>query len=78
MPVMSVGINTRSTPVAPKAASSRWITETLSVLENSPAFAVKRRTSRPDAGLAMMPTVNGKGLTPAPQVEQRKGLGRRT
>jgi len=33
MPVMSVGSSTRPMPVAPKAASSRWIADALSVLE---------------------------------------------
>ncbi|MNJ68020.1 hypothetical protein D3C77_642340 [compost metagenome] len=63
MPVMSLGSSTWPMPVAPKAASRRWIAEALSVLEYSPALAVRRRRSRPEAGLAMIPTVGaGSGM----------------
>ena len=62
MPVMSGGSNAWRMPVAPKAASRRCTTDALSVLECSPAWAVRRRRSRPEAGLAMMPTIGEGGV----------------
>src|SRR4051794_5550526 len=50
-------MSTRSTPAAPSPASSRKTMPALSALPNTDAPATSRRMSRPDAGLAMTPTV---------------------
>ena len=50
-------ISARSTPVAPSPASSRNTIPALSALPNTDAPATRRRMSRPEAGLATIPTV---------------------
>jgi hypothetical protein len=49
-------ITTRSTPVAPSPAMSRWTMAPFSALSNTDAPVTSRRTSRPEAGLATTPT----------------------
>ena len=56
-PIASVDISTRSTPVAPAAASSRSTMFVFSALGKTEACATSRRMSRPDIGFATMPTV---------------------
>ena len=56
-PIPSVETSTRSTPAAPAAASSRTTMLVFSALGNTEACATGRRMSRPDMGLATMPTV---------------------
>ena len=56
-PMPSVEIRARSTPAAPAAASSRSTMLVFSALGNTEACATRRRMSRPDIGLATIPTV---------------------
>ena len=56
MPVASGIISTRVTPSWPSGPSRRWIMLAFSAVGNTEALAVRRRMSRPEAGLATMPT----------------------
>ncbi len=56
-PMPSVETRARSTPAAPAAASSRTTMLVFSALGNTEACATRRRMSRPDIGLATIPTV---------------------
>src|SRR4051812_25756928 len=56
-PSAAGSMRTRSTPAAPNPARSRKTIPALSALPNTDAPATRRRMSRPDAGLAMTPTV---------------------
>ncbi len=55
MPMVSVDMDTLSTPRAPAASSRRSTMATFSALGNTEARATRRRMSRPDIGLATMP-----------------------
>ncbi len=57
-PMASVDISTVSTPVAPAAARSRSAMFVFSALGKTDAWATSLRMSRPDMGLATMPTVD--------------------
>ena len=59
MPVSSGIIRTRSTPSAPRAASMRCTMFDFSMVGKTDAWLTSRRMSRPDAGLATIPTVAG-------------------
>jgi hypothetical protein len=54
---VSVDSSTRPTPSAPAAAVSRTTMLAFSALRNTDVLTTSRRMSRPDIGLAMMPTV---------------------
>ena len=56
-PMPSVETRARSTPAAPAAASSRTTMLVFSAFGNTEACATRRRMSRPDIGLATIPTV---------------------
>ena len=56
-------ISARCTPAAASPASTRNTIPAFSGLPNTDAPATSRRMSRPDAGLATMPTMGGTLLT---------------
>ena len=57
IPPRSVPIRTRCTPTAPSAVSMRWIMLAFSAVGNTDACVTNRRMSRPDSGLATIPTI---------------------